>query len=120
MKKVLIVDDSSYMREVIKEFLSKCSVEVIAEAVNGTEGFEKYKELKPDIVIMDLMMEEENGIEALKRIMEFDPEAFVIMVSSAAGQGVIANEARSAGARMCFKKPLDRKLFIEYINAFSV
>jgi two-component system chemotaxis response regulator CheY len=119
VKTVLIVDDSSFSRDVIKEILSKCSVEIIGEAENGTRGVEKYAELKPDIVIMDLMMEEENGMEALKRILETDPEAAVVMVSAAAGQDVIADEARAAGARMVFKKPLDRKLFIEYINAFT-
>jgi len=116
MKKFLIVDDSSYMRDVIKISINKFNVEIVGEASNGKKGVELYKKLMPDIVIMDFFMDEENGLEALGEIMNHNSNAVVIMVSSAAEQGPIAKEAISLGVKKIFRKPLDKTMFEYYID----
>jgi len=115
MKTVLVVDDSSLMRRLIKNIVTKNGYNVIGEAVNGKLGVEKYKELKPDIVTLDMVMDEMNGLEALKLIIEENPDANVIMVSSM-GQEVIVRDAIVAGAKNFLLKPFDEK---QVIDAFS-
>jgi len=115
MKTVLIVDDSSFMRRSIKKILIKNGYDVVGEANNGRIGVEKYKELNPDFVTMDLVMDEMNGLEALKLILEDDPEANVIMVSSM-GQDVIVRDAIVLGAKNFLLKPLDEKQVVEAIR----
>lgn len=104
MKKVLIVDDAAFMRMAIKMILEKNGFEVIGEAGNGIEGFKKYKELKPDIVTLDITMPEMTGLEALKAIREFDSKAKVVMVS-AMGQEHLIREAVIGGAKSFIVKP---------------
>ena len=106
MKRVLIVDDSSMMRKLIKNIVIKNGYEVVGEATNGKSGVRKYKELRPDIVTMDLVMDEMTGIEALSRILGEDPDANVIMISSM-GQDVIVRDAIVLGARDYILKPFD-------------
>ena len=115
MKKVLIVDDSSMMRRLIKNIVIKNGYEVVGEASNGKVGVKKYKELQPDIVTMDLVMDEMTGIEALSRILGEDPDANVIMISSM-GQEVIVRDAIVLGAKDFLLKPFDEK---EVMDAFS-
>ena len=112
MKTVLIVDDSSLMRRIIRHIVIKNGYDVVGEATNGRVGVEKYRELKPDIVTMDLVMDEMNGIEALKVIMAESPEANVIMVSSM-GQDVVVRDAIVTGAKNFLLKPFDEKQVIE-------
>ena len=108
MKTILVVDDSSLMRRLIKNIVIKNGYNVIGEAINGKIGVEKFKELKPDIVTLDLVMDEMNGLEALKLIIEEDPDANVIMVSSM-GQDVIVRDAIVSGAKNFLLKPFDEK-----------
>jgi len=115
MKTVLIVDDSSLMRRIIRHILIKNGYDVIGEATNGKHGFEKYKELHPDVVTMDLVMDEMNGLEALKLIIEENPEANVIMVSSM-GQEVVVRDAIVTGAKNFLLKPFDEK---QVVDAFK-
>ena len=115
MKTVLVVDDSSLMRRLIKNIVTKNGYNVIGEAVNGKLGVEKFKELKPDIVTLDMVMDEMNGLEALKLIIEENPDANVIMVSSM-GQEVIVRDAIVAGAKNFLLKPFDEK---QVVDAFS-
>ena len=115
MKTVLIVDDSSLMRRLIKDIVVKNGYDVLGEAVNGKMGVEKYKELQPDFVTMDLIMEEMNGLEALKLIIAEDPDANVIMVSSM-GQEVIVRDAIVIGAKNFLIKPFDERQVIEAIQ----
>lgn len=115
MKKVLIVDDAAFMRMAIKMILEKSGFEVIAEAENGIEGFQKYKELKPDIVTMDITMPRMTGIEALKSIREFDPKAKVVMVS-AMGQEVLVREAVMHGAKSFIVKPFNEDHVVHTLN----
>jgi two-component system, chemotaxis family, chemotaxis protein CheY len=113
--KVLIVDDAVFMRTAIKSFLTKNGFEDIVEAQNGLEGLQKYKELRPDIVTMDITMPEMSGLEALKAIMEFDPKAKVIMVT-AMGQEVMVKDAIMYGARSFIVKPFKEDQVINTIK----
>ena len=112
MKTVLIVDDSSFMRRIIRHIVIKNGYDVVGEATNGRVGVEKFKELNPDIVTMDLVMDEMNGIDALKLIMAENPAANVIMVSSM-GQDVVVRDAIVTGAKNFLLKPFDEKQVIE-------
>ncbi|MCR5474525.1 MAG: response regulator, partial [Lachnospiraceae bacterium] len=76
-KNILICDDAAFMRMMIKDILSKNGYNVAGEAENGAKAVEKYNELKPDLVLMDITMPEMDGIHALKKIKEGDPSALV-------------------------------------------
>jgi len=112
MKTLLIVDDSAIMRRIMKNVATANDYNVVGEAKNGKIGVEKYKELRPDIVTMDVTMDEMNGIEALRRIREYDPDANVIMVTSM-GQEIIVKEAIMLGARGFILKPFDAMQIME-------
>lgn len=81
MKRVLIVDDSPMLIKVLEKILSQ-KFEVVGRAFNGIEGFESYRKLQPDIVLLDITMPHCNGIDCLRMIIQFDPEAVVYMCSS--------------------------------------
>lgn len=85
MKNVLIVDDSRTSRRFLKDILERAGYNVVGEAINGQEGFDQYVKLEPDIVTMDITMPQVDGIESLKLIRKFNPNAKVIMIT-AAGQ----------------------------------
>lgn len=104
MKKILIVDDATFMRATIMNMLSDLDFEIVGEAENGLKGVEMYKELRPDVVTMDITMPEMTGIEALKEIRSFDSSAKVIMVS-AMGQERMVKEAIIGGAKSFIVKP---------------
>jgi len=112
MKTVLIVDDSTMMRKMIKKIVIKNGYEVVGEATNGKSGVKKFKELRPDIVTMDLVMDEMTGLEALSRIIGEDPDANVIMVSSMS-QDVYVRDAIVLGAKNFIHKPFDEKQVME-------
>lgn len=103
-KRILIVDDTMFMRFKLKGLLEKLGYQVVDQGVNGVEAVEKYKELRPDVVLMDITMPVMDGITALKQIKAFDSEAIVIMVS-ALGQESYVKDAIRAGARNYVVKP---------------
>ena len=103
-KRVLVVDDAIFMRNMIKDIFVGDECEVVGEAGNGVEAVEKYKELKPDLTTMDIVMPFKSGIEATKEILDFDNEALVIMCS-ALGQESLVMEAIEAGAADFVVKP---------------
>ena len=113
--KVLIVDDAAFMRMMIKDILSKNGFEVVGEAENGEVAVEKYKELSPDLVTMDITMPEKDGIEALKDIKKINPAAIVIMCS-AMGQQAMVIDAIQAGAKDFIVKPFQAERVLEAIN----
>jgi two-component system chemotaxis response regulator CheY len=115
MKRVLVVDDSIFMRMAVKRILDENGFEVIGEAENGAIAVIKYKELKPDIVTMDITMPEMTGLEALKEIRKFDPEAKVIMVS-AMGQEAMVRETIILGAKSFIVKPFKNDYVIQTLN----
>ncbi len=114
-KRILIVDDAAFMRMMIKDILTKNGYQVCGEAENGAVALEQYKELKPDLVIMDITMPQVNGIEALKSIKEYDPAANVIMCSAMGQQGMVI-EAIQAGAKDFIVKPFQAERVVEAVN----
>lgn len=102
--KVLFVDDSAFMRSILKGIILKEPYELAGEAGTGKEAVELYRELKPDLVTMDIVMPEMNGIDAVREIRSLDPEARVIMVSAMGQQGMVI-DAIQAGARDFIIKP---------------
>ncbi|EST52551.1 chemotaxis protein CheY [Brevibacillus panacihumi W25] len=113
--KVLIVDDAAFMRMMIKEILSKNGYTVVGEASDGAQAVEKYKELGPDLVTMDITMPEMDGIAALKEIKKMDPNARVIMCS-AMGQQAMVIDAIQAGAKDFIVKPFQADRVLEAIK----
>src|SRR5690554_6060758 len=103
-KSILIVDDAAFMRMMIKDILTKNGFEVIGEAENGAKAQEKYKELNPDLVIMDITMPEVDGIQAVKEIKKINQDANIIMCS-AMGQQAMVIESIQAGAKDFIVKP---------------
>ena len=117
MKTMLIVDDSDFMRALLKMLINDLDINVIGEAENGTIAVEKYKELSPDIVTMDIIMDESGGgMRALKEIMEYDPNAVVVIISSSAGQKHMIEQAMELGAKAFFMKPVDKHKFAQEIK----
>jgi two-component system chemotaxis response regulator CheY len=106
-KKVLIADDSIVMRNLIQDILGSDGFEIVGEAKDGGEAFTLYKKLKPSLVTMDIVMPREHGIDALKSIIQFDPDARVIVVSGL-HQKTLLVEALEAGARDYVIKPFDK------------
>jgi len=102
--RVLIVDDAVFMRDMIKDIFSSGDFEIVGEAVHGVEAVDKYKELKPDLVTMDIVMPFKSGIEATKEILAADGKATIIMCS-ALGQESLVMEAIEAGAADFIVKP---------------
>ncbi|NLO39562.1 MAG: response regulator [Ruminiclostridium sp.] len=115
MANILIVDDAAFMRMMIKDILSKNGYTVIGEAENGNKAIEKFKELAPDLVIMDITMPELDGIQAVKQIKGLSPEAKIIMCS-AMGQQAMVIESIQAGARDFIVKPFQAERVIEAVK----
>ncbi|TBR10129.1 MAG: response regulator [Candidatus Nitrosotenuis sp.] len=107
-KKILVVDDASFMRTVLKDIVkgNGLATEVI-EAADGVEGVKAYQAQKPDLVTMDVNMPRADGIQALRAIMKIDPTAKVVMVTSVE-QKQIVQDAMKIGARDYIVKPFDR------------
>ena len=114
-KNILICDDAAFMRMMIKDILSKNGYNVVGEAENGAKAVEKYAELKPDLVLMDITMPEMDGIQALKKIKETDPSALIIMCS-AMGQQAMVIESIQAGAKDFIVKPFQADRVIEAVK----
>ena len=104
--RVLIADDASFMRQMIREIIEPEGYEVVGEATNGVEAIDKYKELQPDIVTMDIVMPKQSGIDAVKEILAMAPAAKVVMCS-ALGQESLVMEALQAGAKDFIVKPFN-------------
>ncbi|OGQ90180.1 MAG: histidine kinase [Deltaproteobacteria bacterium RIFOXYA12_FULL_58_15] len=102
--RVLVVDDAIFMRNMIIDIFAGDEFEVVGQAANGVEAVEKYRELKPDLTTMDIVMPFKSGIEATKEIVELDKDAVVIMCS-ALGQESLVMEAIEAGAADFIVKP---------------
>jgi len=114
-KNILICDDAAFMRMMIKDILTKNGYNIAGEAENGVKAIEKYAEVKPDLVLMDITMPEMDGIEALKRIKAADPNASVIMCS-AMGQQAMVIESIQAGAKDFIVKPFQADRVIEAVQ----
>lgn len=115
MSKVLIVDDAAFMRMMLKDILSNNGYEVVGEAANGNEAIEKFEQLSPDLVTMDITMPVCDGISALKQIVGKNPSAKVIMCS-AMGQQAMVIESIQAGAKDFIVKPFQAPRVLESIK----
>lgn len=113
-KKILVVDDAMFMRLSIKKILESHGYEVV-EAEDGRGAVDKYKRVKPDLVLMDITMPGMNGIKAVEEIRKEDPEALVVMCTSM-GQEAMVVESIDAGARDFIKKPFEADKVLEVIN----
>ena len=116
--KVLIVDDSMFVTKQLNQILSSECFEVVGTAQDGQEGIEKYKELYPniDLVTMDITMPNMDGVTAMEKILEFDKEARIVMIS-ALGKQDLVKKALLIGAKNYIIKPLDRQKVLERVLA---
>jgi two-component system chemotaxis response regulator CheY len=121
MGTIMIVDDASFMRAVLKKIVLQSGHEVIAEAGNGDDAIAQFQQSKPDLVLMDIIMppgpKAKDGIEALKQIVAFDPSAKVVMCSSM-GQQSLITEAIKSGAKDFVIKPFQPQKVIEAITKY--
>jgi two-component system chemotaxis response regulator CheY len=114
-KKVLVVDDSGFLRTVLKKILERHDYEVIGMAENGHEAITKYKEMKPDLVTLDIIMPQMNGLETLKLLKIVDPNACVVVVSSMSSKESVT-DCMKAGAKNYILKPFVEGKVIEVIQ----
>jgi two-component system chemotaxis response regulator CheY len=117
--KVLIVDDAMFMRAMIRDILvNSGKYEVVGEASNGEEAIAKYRDLSPDLVTMDIVMPQMDGIEATKEIIKIDPKARIVMCS-ALGQEALVIESIAAGAKDFIVKPFSAEKVLKVIDAVT-
>ena len=113
--RVLIADDASFMRQMIREIIEPEGFEVVAEAADGVEAVEQYQSVQPDIVTMDIVMPKRSGIDAVRQIIAAHPDACVVMCS-ALGQETLVMEALQAGAKDFIVKPFKPDAVLETLN----
>lgn len=118
MKRVLVVDDSEFMRDILKEILLKAGFEVVGEAENGDIAIAKFKELDVDIVSMDINMPEKDGLKALKEIKSIDKDVKVVICSSL-GQSYHLEEAKKLGADEFVIKPFVPEKIVRIFNRLA-
>ncbi len=114
---VLIVDDEFSHRRIMMQILKSIGFNVVGEGENGAEAVELYEQYNPQLVVMDMHMPRMTGLEALKKIMEFDEKAMVIMSTSEAEKDIV-RELVQSGAKDYILKPVDRPTVIEKMNSF--
>lgn len=109
-RRVLIIDDSVFTFEQLKSIVERTGVaEVVAHAKDGIEGVKLYRKLAPDVVFLDILMPNMDGLQTLKTILSMDRNAKVFMISSLGGAAEKAEEAIKAGAKGIISKPFDEK-----------
>ena len=112
---VLVCDDAIFMRTMISDILTQAGFEVIGEAETGREAVDRYRELKPDLVTMDIVMPDMGGIDAVREICKNDPDAKILMCS-AMGQQALVVEAVQAGAKDFVVKPFQPSRVLEAVQ----
>ena len=115
MPRVLVADDASFMRQMIREIVESEGFEVCGEASDGVEAVDEFKRLQPDVVTMDIVMPRKSGIDAVRGIMAIDPGACVVMCS-ALGQETLVTEAIQAGAKDFIVKPFKPDAVVETLK----
>ena len=115
-KKILLVDDAAFMRKMIKDTLSKAGYTELFEAVDGADAVEKYGEVQPDLVIMDITMPNMDGLEALKAIRAKDGGASVVMCSAMGQEGMVMDAVRS-GAKDFIVKPFKADRILKTVTS---
>ena len=114
-KNIMIVDDAMFMRRMLKDILVRNGYNIIGEAENGQVAIQRYKELKPDLVTMDITMPDMNGIEALGRIKADFPNAKIIMCSAMGQQNMVV-DAMQSGAVDFIVKPFQVDRVLEAVR----
>ena len=114
--KILVVDDAIFMRSMIRDIFARSPFVIAGEAENGQEAIEMYKELRPDITTMDIVMPEVDGITALKEIIKLDAQAKVIMCSALGQESLIA-ESIEAGAKDFIVKPFQPNKVLKVVRS---
>ncbi|MSR07533.1 MAG: response regulator [Gemmatimonadetes bacterium] len=112
---VLVCDDAAFMRAMLSDILTQAGLDVVGEAQSGLEAVQKFRDLRPDLVTMDLLMPDMGGIDAVREIVAFDPKARVLMCS-AMGQQSLVLEALQAGARDFIVKPFQPSRVLEAVE----
>jgi len=118
MAKILVVDDSAFARKIIVDVLSKEGYEIAGEAEDGSEAVKLYKEKKPDLVTMDIVMPETDGMDgiaAVREILKINPKARILMVT-AVGQGEALKKVQQTGAKGFIRKPFDSAIIIDEVS----
>ena len=114
-KKIMIVDDAAFMRMMLKDILTEAGYEIAGEVEDGKDVVSKYRELSPDLITMDIIMSEMDGISAVKELIKEEHDAKVLMVS-AMGQHSLVKEAIDAGARGFIVKPFNPEKVLEEVK----
>lgn len=112
---VLVCDDAVFMRTMLSDILQQAGFTIVGEADTGTKAVSKYKELRPDLVTMDIIMPDMGGIDAVREITAFDPRARVVMCS-AMGQQALVVDAIAAGAKDFVVKPFQPSRVLEAVQ----
>ena len=115
-KRILIVDDSFYMRTMLKNMLTDAGYEVVGEAANGAQAVEMAESTTPDLITLDVILPDNTGLDVLKSLREKVPASKVVMCS-AVGQEVIVTEAIENGALAYIVKPFSEEKVLEIVNA---
>ena len=119
MADILIIDDSRTSRRMLRNILTENGHNIVAEADNGEIGYNLFVEKKPDIVTLDITMPVLDGLETLKKIVSYDPDANVVMVT-AAGQKDKMVEAIKLGAKEFIQKPFEPQHIIKIMNSLNL
>jgi two-component system chemotaxis response regulator CheY len=115
VRRLLVTDDALIIRELIKDAVTEAGWEIAGEATNGQEAIDRYTELKPDAVTLDLVMPEYGGLHALRGIIQHDPKANVVVVS-ALDQKNVLKETFQIGAADFLVKPFDKRVLVETLE----
>jgi two-component system chemotaxis response regulator CheY len=113
--RVLIADDAAYMREMLRDILSQGGYEIVAEASDGDEAVQAYREHSPDLVTLDIVMPRKSGLDALREIIAEDPSASVV-ICSALGQEALVKDMMNSGAKGYLVKPFKPDQVLEVIG----
>ena len=115
MRRLLIADDSAFARAVLAKHLEGSEFQVVAQAANGKEAADSYRKAPTDAVVLDVIMPDQDGVTTVRQIMEIDPHARIMMVSSLGTQSVL-EECLQAGARCFLSKPYERDALLEALR----
>jgi two-component system chemotaxis response regulator CheY len=115
--KLLVVDDAPYVLKALRDTLGAHGYEVY-EAVNGEEALDKYKEVNPDVVLMDILMPKMDGVSATRSIIEYDPDARIIVITAVGKRG-LEKDCIEAGAKGFIMKPFKTKDLLDIINSLG-
>ena len=115
MAKVLVADDSDAIRQVLNDILQIGKHELVGEAIDGNEAVEKFNELQPDLLLLDLAMPKKDGLTVVKEIIEFNPDARIVLITASDNQAIIA-QCLEAGAIASISKPFDFDKVLKVIS----